>query len=668
MKFSIYIASRYLLAKKSRNAINVISAVSVAGVTVGTMALIIVLSVFNGLEDLINRIFTVFDPDLRITAAEGKVFTPDSSKLLNLSKVPGIEAYSFTLEENSLLKYGDRQYIASLRGVDDNYSKVTGIDSIIVEGEYRLQSVGGRPEAVVGAGVASYLGINVNFITPLHVYVPKRTGSVNLNPENAFIEKYLFPSGIYQIEHEFDSKYYFVPLDFAREILEYETEISSIDIRVNKQVGIGPVQKAVKEIFGDAFDIKNRYEQKEIFYKVMRSERLAIFIILTLILIIASFNIIGSLTMLIIEKEKDIIILRSLGADDLLIKRIFLMEGWLISIIGTVAGLILGFIICWTQQRYGLIKLQSETLIVNAYPVVLKLKDFIAVPATVLTIGFFAAWYPVRYLSKKYLKEKIQASNLSFRSIIIFIIAITSVLSVSCSKSEENKIKKSEIIPQKEFVNLLTDLYISDGLLSIPLIKEIYQMKDSTLNYIDVIRSHGYTKEKVDLTFKYYFMNNPKKLEKIYDQVIARLSELQSRLESEVSVTPTFNLWNMRPSYSVPSDGVHNKLWFSIPVKDTGTYYFMFDAQVYPDDQSTNLRTKIFFWKPDSTKQGVINYWSPSYYIRDGEKHSYTIKNTLTDSTFTHINGWLLEHDSQPGRWIKHVKITNIRVFKGGVE
>jgi len=204
VKFSIYIASRYLLAKKSRNAINVISAVSVAGVTVGTMALIIVLSVFNGLEDLINHIFTVFDPDLRITAAEGKVFTPDSSKLLDLSRVPGIEAYSFTLEENSLLKYGDRQYIASLRGVDENYSKVTGIDSIIIEGEYRLRSRGGRPEAVVGAGIANYLGINVNFITPLHIYVPKRTGSVNLNPENAFIEKYLYPSAIYQIEHEFD--------------------------------------------------------------------------------------------------------------------------------------------------------------------------------------------------------------------------------------------------------------------------------------------------------------------------------------------------------------------------------------------------------------------------------------------------------------------------------
>jgi len=372
--------------------------------------------------------------------------------------------------------------------------------------------------------------------------------------------------------------------------------------------------------------------------------------------------------MLIIEKEKDIIILRSLGADDILIKRIFLMEGWLISVIGTVAGIILGFIICWIQQRYGLVKLRSETLIVNAYPVALKLKDFIAVPATVLTIGFFAAWYPVRYLSKKYLHETIQASHISFRSIIITLIALSAVFSISCSKTGDNQIKKSDIIPQKEFVSLLTDLYISDGLLSIPLIKDIFQMKDSTLNYIDVIRSHGYTKEKVDLTFKYYFMNDPKKLEKIYDQVIAKLSEIQSRLESQVSVTPTFNLWNMRHSYSIPSDGVHNKLSFSIPVHDTGTYYFMFDAQVYPDDQSANLRTKIFFWKPDSTKDGVIKYWSPSYYIRDGEKHSYTIRNTLTDSTFTHINGWLLEHDSQPGRWIKHVKITNIRVFKSDIE
>ncbi|MGQ9620678.1 MAG: FtsX-like permease family protein, partial [Bacteroidales bacterium] len=406
MKFSLYIATRYLLAKKSRNAINVISAVSVAGVTVGTMALIIVLSVFNGLEDMINRIFTIFDPDIRITAATGKVFVPDSSKLLRLAQVPGIVSFSQILEENSLLRYGERQYIATIRGVDNNYSKVTEVDSTIIEGEFRLKSPGGRPETVLGAGVAEYLGLNINFVTPLQIYVPRRTGSVNINPENAFIEKYISPSGIYQIEHEFDSRYYFVPIDFARELLEYETEISSIDIRINEMTRVETVQNLVMEIFGNNFNVQNRFQQKEIFYKVMRSERLAIFIILTLILVIASFNIIGSLTMLIIEKERDIAILRSLGADNTLIRRIFLMEGWLISIIGAAAGIVFGFIICWLQQRYGVIKLPSETLIISTYPVVLKLKDFIIVPSTVLLIGFLAAWYPVRYLSRKYLKEE----------------------------------------------------------------------------------------------------------------------------------------------------------------------------------------------------------------------------------------------------------------------
>lgn len=406
MRLSLYIAKRYLLAKKSRNAINVISAISVAGVSVGTMALIIVLSVFNGLEDMVNTIFRTFDPDLKITVAEGKVFTPDSAKLRQLSGIGGIKAYTLTLEENALLRYDERQYIATVKGVDDNFTKVTGIDSVTWEGEFRLRSPGGRPEVVVGAGVARYLGLNVNFITSLHIYIPKRTGSVNLNPEDAFIDRYITPSGVFEVEQEFDSKYVFIPLEFARDLLEYSTEVSAIEILTDKSEKINQIQNEVKRIFGDDYMVRNRFELQEIFYKVMRSERLAIFIILTLILLIASFNIIGSLTMLIIEKERDIEILRSLGADNQLIRKIFIFEGWLISISGAVTGLILGFVICWLQHRYGFIKLNSESLIMEAYPVVMKFKDFIIVPATVLLIGYWAAWYPVRFLTRKYLSRQ----------------------------------------------------------------------------------------------------------------------------------------------------------------------------------------------------------------------------------------------------------------------
>jgi lipoprotein-releasing system permease protein len=403
VNLSVYIAKRYLFAKKSRNAINIISAVSVAGVTVGTMALIIILSVFNGLEGMVSKIFNTFDPDMKISIAEGKVFTPDSISLARLSEINKISAYSLTLEDNVALRYGDRQYIASIKGVDDNYRNVSNIDSSMYEGDFILKTKNNQPQAVVGLGVAKYLGVSVNFITPLSIWVPRRTGGNSINPENSLIHKYIFPSGVFEVEQEYDSKYLFIPLDFCRELLEYQSEISSIEIKLKDYLSEPSVKKELEKIFGKKYIIKNRMEQQEIFYKVMRSERLAIFFILTLIIIIASFNIIGSLTMLIIEKERDIEILKSLGADNNLIRKIFIFEGWLISIFGAMTGLVLGFIICWLQERYGLIKLNSESLIMQSYPVVMKLKDFIIVPFTVLLIGYWAAWYPVRFLTKKYL-------------------------------------------------------------------------------------------------------------------------------------------------------------------------------------------------------------------------------------------------------------------------
>ena len=405
MKLSLYIAKRYLFAKKSRNAINIISAVSVAGVAVGTMALIIILSVFNGLEKMVSGIFNTFDPDIKITASVGKTFIPDSSRLKLLAKVNGLCCYSLTIEDNALLKYGSREYIATIKGIDENYTMVSSIDSSMWEGDFMLKNSKGRPYAIPGVGVAQYLDIRVNFITPLEIIFPRKTGSTSLSAENSLNHKFIFPSGIFEVEKDYDSKYVYIPLDVARELTETEKAVSTIEIKFQKNANPDAVQKAIKKIYGKGYLVQNRNEQQAIFYKVMRSERLAIFFILTLILIIASFNIIGSLTMLIIEKERDIEILKSLGADNNLIRKIFIFEGWLISIIGAFSGVILGFCVCWAQQTFGLVKLQSQSLIMNSYPVVLKLIDFIIVPGTVLLIGYWAAWYPVRSLTKKYLNK-----------------------------------------------------------------------------------------------------------------------------------------------------------------------------------------------------------------------------------------------------------------------
>jgi lipoprotein-releasing system permease protein len=407
VKLSFYIAKRYLFAKKSRNAINVISAVSVAGVAVGTMALIIILSVFNGLEKMVSAIFNTFDPNIKITAARGKTFEVDSSMLKLLANVDGVACYSLTIEENALLKYGERQYIATIKGVDENYAKVSGIDSAMWEGEFVLRTDKGIPRAIPGLGVASNLGLRINFINPLNIYVPRRSGSSSANPENAFNKKYVSPAGIYEVEKDYDSKYVYVPIEFARDLIENQNGVSSIEIRFTEKADAASVQKKITAIYGKGYLVKNRYEQQEIFYKVMKSERLAIFFILTLILVIASFNVIGSLTMLIIEKQRDIGILRSLGADNNLIRNIFIFEGWLISIIGASAGIVLGFVVCWLQQTFGIIRLNSDSLMMDAYPIVMKLKDFIAVPATVLLIGFWAAWYPVRFLTKRLLSRDV---------------------------------------------------------------------------------------------------------------------------------------------------------------------------------------------------------------------------------------------------------------------
>ncbi|HBF89466.1 MAG TPA: hypothetical protein DDX39_12570 [Bacteroidales bacterium] len=403
MNFPLYIAKRYLFSKKSTNVINLISIISVIGVTVGTTALIVILSVFNGFDSLITSLFNSFNPDLQITVKEGKTFVPDEAIFNQIKTHKAVHFYSETIEDNALLKHKDKQYIATIKGVSDNYVNMSGIDSMIVDGEFLLRDQN-RDYALIGQGVAYYLSIGLNYVFPtISIYVPKRKGSVSLSPENAFNRNSIMPSGIFSIQQDFDSKYVIVPLDFARKLYDYTNEVSAIELKINDYKNVSKVQKEISQILGDKYKVKNRYEQNELLFKIMESEKWAIFLILSFILIIASFNVIGSLTMLIIDKKNDIFILRSLGADYQLIRRIFLFEGWMISFLGAVVGLLLGLFICFLQEKVGLIKLQgSGSFVIENYPVEVHYLDLFYVFATVMLIGFLASWYPVRYITKKF--------------------------------------------------------------------------------------------------------------------------------------------------------------------------------------------------------------------------------------------------------------------------
>lgn len=403
MNFSFYIAKRYLFARKSKNVINIISAISVVGVSIGTMALIVILSVFNGFNNLVQSLFNSFDPDIKITIKEGKTFSSRAERIQNLKKLKGVLYMSEIIEENALLKYDDRQYIVTVKGVSDEFINMSGIDSMIIDGEFILKE-NKNNYAVIGQGVALNLAVGLNFITPINIYVPKRTQKVSLNPEKAFSRKYIYPSGIFAIQQDFDSRYIIVPIDFARDLLDYSNEVSAIELKLDPVFNKNKIQEEIKKHLGTGYEVKNRFEQQELLYKIMKSEKWAIFLILTFILIIASFNVIGSLTMLIIEKKKDIDTLRSLGTNLSVLRTIFLFEGWMISILGAILGLMTGTIICWIQQHFGLIKIQgSDSFVIDTYPVNIELPDFIYVFLTVLFIGYLAAWYPVRYITRKFL-------------------------------------------------------------------------------------------------------------------------------------------------------------------------------------------------------------------------------------------------------------------------
>lgn len=384
--------------------INIISGISVVGVATGTMALIVILSVFNGFDSLIKSLFSVFDPPLKITLVEGKAFVAEGNPRFEMVKEhPGVLYFNEVVEENALLLYGERQHIARVRGVEESYALDSGLDRMIVEGNFRLKDEHGNNYAVMGRSMANMLAAGLNFITPVEIYIPRRTAGITFSPEQAFNRRLIFPSAVFSVEQETDLTYLLVPLDFARGLLEYDNEVNHIELGIVDRFNPQKVQQEIQAIVGKEFRVLNRHQQHEWLYRVMETEKWAIFLILSFILLVASFNIIGSLTMLIIEKKKDIAVLKSIGADEGLIRKIFLLEGWMISASGALAGLLLGLLICLAQMQFGIIKLYgSGTFIIDAYPVELKLADFVYVFLTVIAIGFFAALIPVRYISRRF--------------------------------------------------------------------------------------------------------------------------------------------------------------------------------------------------------------------------------------------------------------------------
>jgi len=404
VKTAFFIARRYLISKKSVNVINIISGISIAGVMVGTFALVAILSVFNGMEATIQSMFSNFDPELKITATVGKSFAMEEANFKALQQIEGVRAVTPVIEEDVMLAYGNRQYFATVKGVPLNYAEVSRLDSnFVTTGNFILESQG-IPLAVVGKGVAYYLSVGLHFNDPIHVYALKKGTKGRPDLSNAFIHSTIYAAGIFENQQEIDSKYLLVPFDFASELFQMKGKVSAVEISLDQGASDQQVKQQVVKVLGKDFNVKTQFEQHELFYKVMQSEKWAIFFILGFVLLIASFNILGSLTILIIDKKQDINILKSMGASQPLIRTIFLFEGWLISIIGAVMGLLLGVLACWLQIEYGLIKIPGNegAFIFSSYPVVVRISDLVAIFFLVLGIGFLAAWYPIRFISGKY--------------------------------------------------------------------------------------------------------------------------------------------------------------------------------------------------------------------------------------------------------------------------
>lgn len=405
MNFASYIAKRYFFSKKNTNVINIITSISIVGVLVGSIALVVILSVFNGLEDLVISRFNAFDPEIKITNIDGRNFTANNI-IEDLKSDKDVKYASYSLTENTLIKYKDKHHPFKVKGVDANFVNITGIDTMLIRGMFKLNE-GDLPTAVIGYTVEYYLAANIFLTTPLKLYLPKQKGKIsNLNPESAFHKSHIMAVGVYGVDKEVDD-YVIVPLKYLQNAGKFDNKIDAIDIKLKEDVNINDVKDRLTKLLGSNFIVKDRFQQHESIYKIMHSEKIIVFIILSFILFIASFNIIGSITMLILDKKSDIRILQSIGGSIKKIKQIFFIEGIIITQAGLLLGLLIGVLIIWLQEKYGFITLggNSNSFIINAYPVKLIYSDLLYVYATVSVIGFVATIIPVKFAFNKLVKS-----------------------------------------------------------------------------------------------------------------------------------------------------------------------------------------------------------------------------------------------------------------------
>lgn len=411
MNFPFYVARRYLFSKKSTHAINIISAISVIGVAVATMALVVTLSVFNGFHDLVATFFTSFDPQLKVVPAVGKTAPADDPLLAKIRALPQVDVATECVEDNALAIYKDRQAMVVVKGVDDNFAELTHITDILYgDGEFELHAAN-LQYGTIGIRLAQTLGTGARWKDYMNIYAPKREGQLDMgNPMDGFVEDSLLSPGVVFCvrQAKYDKNYIVTPIAFARNLFGQQGMLSSLELRLKSGSDLDAVKANMQKIAGEKYRVLNRYEQQAETFNIMKIEKLIAYIFLTFILMVACFNIVGSLSMLIIDKKDDVVTLRNLGASDRQITRIFLFEGRMISAIGAAAGIVIGLLLCWLQQTFGLVSLgqSSGSFVVDAYPVSVHPEDIILIFVTVLAVGFLAVWYPVRYFAKRLLEVK----------------------------------------------------------------------------------------------------------------------------------------------------------------------------------------------------------------------------------------------------------------------
>lgn len=409
--FPFYIARRYLFSKKSTNVINIISAISVTGVAVTTMALVIVMSVFNGFHDLVASFFTSFDPQISVVPAKGKAVAADDPLLTQMKKLPEVQVSTECVEDLALAMYGDKQAMVTVKGVENNFDSLTNIRDILYgDGDFTLQAAN-LQYGIPGIRLAQTLGIGAQWDGFLKIYAPKREGQLvdATNPSDGFVSDSIISAGVVFAvnQSKYDKDHILTSIGFARRIFDRQGMITSLEFRLKPGSDLSAVKAEMQKIGGDKYRVLDRFEQQADTFKIMQIEKVLAYIFLTFILVVACFNIIGSLSMLIIDKKQDVATLRSLGANDKLITRIFLFEGRMISAIGAAIGIIIGLLLCWLQQTYGLVAMGSTSgaFVINAYPVSVHYDDVLIIFITVIAVGWLATWYPVRYMSKRLLGD-----------------------------------------------------------------------------------------------------------------------------------------------------------------------------------------------------------------------------------------------------------------------